>query len=362
MSKTLRSFLREQRQGLLDRWMKRVEKLLDDPDLTKAELRDHMPEVLKGLAVAVSPGETPEEVLIEPGNKHGLQRFRVGFDLREVVTEYGILLDVILEDAHAAGVTITPGELRELTSALNLGVAEAVAAYAEERRDVERKLAAEHVSFVSHELRNPLGAALLSFELLESTALDERQARLGAMVRRNLTRLRDLVHQVLTAERLTAGVAPRFEKCSLDAILEEVMEETALSAQGREVELQIDPEAGIEVHADARLLKSIVSNLLQNAVKFSQPHGTVSLRARREDGRLVLEVEDSCGGIEGPIEEFFRPFVQGTNEQGGRGFGLGLTIVSQAVQAHGGEIRVESTPGQGCTFLVSLPLARSEAA
>jgi signal transduction histidine kinase len=356
MATSLGRFLREQRQPLLDRWSKRVEELLDDPQLTKAELRDHMPELMKGLASVVSPEETPEDAVTEPGVKHGQQRFRVGFDLREVVTEYGLLLDVILEGAHAAGIATTPVELRDLIGAVNVGVAEAVTAFSDERREVERKLAAEHVSFVSHELRNPLGAALLSLELLESTSLDERQTRLGGMVRRNLTRLRDLVHQVLTAERLRAGVAPCFERCSLESILAEATEESVLSAQSRDVDLQVDRSPDIEVTADPRLLKSIVSNLVQNAVKFSKPGGVVRVSARRENGRAVLEVADSCGGIEGPVEDFFRPFVQGANEQSGRGFGLGLAIVVQAVEAHGGEIQVRNTDGEGCVFTVSLPL------
>jgi signal transduction histidine kinase len=362
MAVSLGRFLREQRQSLLDRWMKRLEGALDDPHLTKAELRDHMPELLNGLAATVSPGDAPEDVVIEPGNRHGLQRFRVGFDLREIVNEYGLLLDVILEEAEAAGVAMPSRELRALASAVNLGIAEAVAAFAQEHHEVEHKLAAEHVSFVSHELRNPLGAALLSLELLESTSLDERQTRLGGMVRRNLTRLRDLVHQVLTAERLTAGVAPRFEKCSLDAVFGEAIEEAALSAQSREIELRVDRQTEVEVTADPRLLKSIVSNLVQNAVKFSRPGGVVRLQARREGGRLVLEVADSCGGLEGPVEDFFHPFFQGTNEQSGRGFGLGLAIVAQATRAHGGEIQVRSAPGEGCTFTVSLPLTQGDPA
>lgn len=356
MSTSLGNFLRSERQALLDRWLKRVESVLDDPQLTKAELRDHMPELLKGLAKTVSPGDTPDEVVTEPGNKHGIQRFRVGFDLREVVTEYGLLLDIILEAAHASDVDVTPANLRDLIAAVNLGIAEAVSAFADERREAEHKLAAEHVSFVSHELRNPLGAALLSLELLESTSLDERQTRLGGMVRRNLTRLRDLVHQVLTAERLRAGVAPRLEKCPLRAALAEATEEATLTAQSRDVGLRVECATDVDVTADPRLLNSIVANLVQNAVKFSRPGGVVQVRAREEDGRLVLEVSDSCGGIQGPVEDFFRPFVQGANEQSGRGFGLGLAIVVQAVEAHGGEIQVRSTEGEGCTFTVSLPL------
>lgn len=352
---SLARFLRDRREQILSAWLERLVEMLSDPELTRAELRDHVPEFLRGLAEMLAPGETPDGVVARPGGAHGAQRFRVGFDLREVVSEYGLLLDVVLGLAHADGVSISVSETRELFAAVNRGIAEAVVAFAAERQQSETRQAGRHVAFISHELRNPLGGALLSLDLVEKTDLDEKQKRFAALIRRNLDRLRNLIDQVLTAERLAAGTELVRERLSVAAIVDRIAEESALAALSRNVELAIDVPSGAEFTADARLLESIVSNLLQNAIKFSRPGGRVQLRAKVDPDRLLVEIEDSCGGIEIPTEELFRPFVQAGHEADQRGFGLGLAIVRQAVDAHGGEIRIENQAGAGCIFAVTIP-------
>jgi signal transduction histidine kinase len=353
---SLPRFLRARRAAVLASWLKRVEVALSDPELTRAELKDHMPDFLDGLAAALAPGDTPAGAVARPGGAHGAQRFRVGFDLREVVNEYGMLVDVVLELAHAEQVEVSFAEVRELFAVVNRGVAEAVAAFAAERQQTERRQAANHVAFISHELRNPLGGASLSLELLQTVIVDEKQKRFASLVRKNLDRMRDLIHQVLTVERLAAGAELVLEKVRVESVVSRVVEEAAgVAALSRNVELRIDLEPDLEVVADARLFESILANLLQNGVKFSESGGRVELRARRDGGRLVVEVEDSCGGLEGSPADLFRPFVQASSEAGKRGFGLGLAIVRQAVDAHGGEISVRNGPGPGCTFVVSLP-------
>jgi signal transduction histidine kinase len=353
----LASFLEQHPERVISAWLKRVEAMLGGSDLTRAELRDHVPAFLRALADALAPGESPDSVVDRPGSAHGAQRFRAGFDLREVVAEYALLSDVILELAHADGLPISVAEMRELSAAVNRGVAEAVAAYADERQESERRQAARHVAFISHELRNPLGGALLSLELMERTRLDESQRRSAAIVHRNLDRLRTLIDQVLTAERLAAGPELQREKLSFASLVERVAEEAALAALDRNVQLTVDVPPDTEIIADLRLLESVLSNLLQNAIKFSRAEGRVQLRARGDPDGLMVEIEDSCGGLEVPAEKLFRPFVQGGNEPDQRGFGLGLAIVRQAVEAHGGEIQVKSEPGRGCTFTFTIPTA-----
>ena len=352
--KSLAHFLRDHRERILSTWLERLVEMLSDPELTRAELRDHVPEFLRGLEQALAPGDTPDGVVARPGGAHGAQRFRVGFDVREVVSEYGLLLDVVLELAHAEGVSLSVSETRELFSAVNRGIAEAVAAFADERQQSEARQTGRHVAFISHELRNPLGGALLSLELVDKTELDEKQKRLAGLIRRNLNRLRNLIDQVLTAERLVSGTELVRERISIGALVDRIAEESALSALSRNVALTIDVDRDAEVIADARLLESILSNLLQNAIKFSSPGGQVELRARSDADRLLLEIEDSCGGLEIPAEEIFRPFVQGGNPDK-QGFGLGLAIVRQAVEAHGGEIRIHNRPGVGCSFAIAIP-------
>jgi signal transduction histidine kinase len=104
---------------------------------------------------------------------------------------------------------------------------------------------------------------------------------------------------------------------------------------------------------DIRLIRSAVTNLLRNGVKYSHA-GIVELRSHVANGRIIIEVEDACGGLEpGKVEAAFAPFVRLESDQSG--FGLGLAIAKQAVDAHGGSIRVQNLPGKGCIFILELP-------
>jgi signal transduction histidine kinase len=99
---------------------------------------------------------------------------------------------------------------------------------------------------------------------------------------------------------------------------------------------------------------------LNNAFKFTRPGGTVILRAHREHERLLIEVEDECGGIPNDAGDLFQPFGdrRGTDRSG---LGLGLSIARKVVRAHGGDIHVRNLPGRGCVFVIVVPLAAREA-
>ncbi len=105
---------------------------------------------------------------------------------------------------------------------------------------------------------------------------------------------------------------------------------------------------------DLRLVRSAASNLLQNGIKYTDAGGIVELRGSISNHRVVVEIEDCCGGLEpGEAEEAFVPFVRLDKSQSG--FGLGLAIAKQAVEAHGGSIRVQNLPGKGCIFVLEIP-------
>jgi signal transduction histidine kinase len=125
----------------------------------------------------------------------------------------------------------------------------------------------------------------------------------------------------------------------------------------RGVRLTIDTDDTLLVDADERLLVSAVSNLAQNAFKYTKNGGAVMLRARSDGASVFIEVEDECGGLPpGKIDELFQPYVQKGGDR--RGIGLGLCIAREAVQAHGGDISARDIPGKGCVFVVRLPAAR----
>jgi signal transduction histidine kinase len=112
----------------------------------------------------------------------------------------------------------------------------------------------------------------------------------------------------------------------------------------------------LAVDADPELLKSAVMNLLQNAFKHTPAGGAVVLRAQARDQRLLVEIEDECGGIPESTGDLFQPFGdrRGTDRSG---LGLGLSIARKAVRAHQGDIHVRNMPGKGCVFAIDVPLA-----
>jgi len=128
-----------------------------------------------------------------------------------------------------------------------------------------------------------------------------------------------------------------------------------LDANARKITFKVAPiDRDLTVDADRQMLGSAVSNLLQNAFKFSRRNGTVSLTARAADDRVLIEVEDECGGLPpGNAEELLRPFEQRSSDR--TGLGLGLSISHRAVQANDGTLNVRNLGGTGCIFTIDLP-------
>jgi rfaE bifunctional protein nucleotidyltransferase chain/domain len=356
-SSSLSDMLAVQRAAILERWARRVRREHAPEGLTQGELWEHLPRLLDGLGQALREpaGERPPEPGPGLATQHGLQRLRVGFDVGEVVREYGVLGETILETAAAAGVPPTREECETLLGFLNAGTAEAIEAYVARRDEDARRAAGEHVAFVAHELRNPLGAARVALSLLRRTSLAE-SSRPVEVLERSLTRLRDLIDNVLTAERLQAGVTVRRERLALGELLATAGKEVEPEAEDRTLRIECDGDDALAIEGDRRLLFSAVTNLVRNAIKFSGSGGTVTLRGRRQGARVLIEVEDTCGGLpDKQAEQLFEPFVQAGSDRSG--FGLGLSIVKQAVDAHGGAIRVRNLPGRGCVFVLELPPA-----
>jgi signal transduction histidine kinase len=181
----------------------------------------------------------------------------------------------------------------------------------------------------------------------------EDESAIGQLTRA-LTALRDLIDQVLTADRLAGKLDPTREPLDLCAILDQLVTEARLSAEQRQIQLVIRAPATLAFQGDPRLLRSAIDNMLRNAIKFSHEGAVVEIRAEREEKRVVIEIEDRCGGLpQGSVAALFEPFVQRSEDR--TGFGLGLAIVKQAVEAHGGKVRVRDLPGKGCVFSLELP-------
>jgi len=358
---SLHEFLREQGDAVVERWRHRLRERLGAEDLTGAELSDEMPSFIAELVSALDPATEstlPEQSEAAP--EHGRQRWRTGFDLDEVIREYGLLGDTILEIINDKGSTITAREARILLTSLHTGAAGAVSAYIERRNEEVRQQGARHLSFVAHELRGPLSTAWTALTIIRRT-LEQAPPRAVELLDRSLIRLRELIDHVLVAGRLEAGAALQYTRIDLERLLRAVELDATPPAEDCGLTMTFDCPAGLEVDGDERLLHSAIGNLVRNAVKFSDRGGTVTVCARAAGDEVVIDVEDACGGLPPDVgSDLFEPFVQRATDR--TGLGLGLAIVRQAIDAHHGSVQLRDRPGQGCVFTISLPAVHTDTA
>jgi K+-sensing histidine kinase KdpD len=244
-------------------------------------------------------------------------------------------------------------ELRELSAERDLMEAEAIEAAALRRSD---ELKTALLRSVSHDLRTPLTSIIAAGAALDSPSVTaEERHELSEAVVGEGQRLSRLVENLLDISRLESGHAePRRELVDLGDVLEAARE--SVGASRKEIRLAVDPEAPALV-ADPVQLERAFANLLENGLRHGD--GPVLVRSRQSGVRVVVRVVDQGPGIPEPERaHIFAPFYRREAAEGG--FGLGLAIAKGFVEANGGEIEVESVPGQGSTFVVSFPLAEEE--
>jgi two-component system sensor histidine kinase KdpD len=227
------------------------------------------------------------------------------------------------------------------------------------RRSDELKTAL--LQTMSHDLRTPLTAILTAGSALVEGELSRAdREELGGAIVEEAERLTALVEKLLDLSRLEAGAAqPRPEWCSIDEILREATR--TLDPDGTRFSLSLDPDLPL-IRADAAQLERAFANLLENAARHSGRE-RVSVRARVVGERLMVRVVDRGPGIaRAELTRIFEAFYQAPGERRGHtGSGLGLAIVKGFVEANGGEVWAESLPGQGTSFVVALPLERTQA-
>ncbi|MFP5501825.1 MAG: sensor histidine kinase [Candidatus Sericytochromatia bacterium] len=229
-----------------------------------------------------------------------------------------------------------------------------------------RKLDEMKTSFlatVSHELRTPLTAIKGAASVLASPEGAAVAPRLLPLVLNNAMRLEGLITDLLDATSIEAG-RMRYQRqpADLGRLVSEVAAASAPQIEGRKLAFSTRvPETPIPVLVDAGRIHQVVTNLLTNAAKFTDPGGSVSLTVRQEGGEAVLEVADTGIGIpaehrEKVFDKFYQ--VDGGDTRRANGSGLGLSIVQAIVEeGHGGKLELESAPGVGTTFRVRLALA-----
>jgi len=174
------------------------------------------------------------------------------------------------------------------------------------------------------------------------------------VLQRAIDAQRTLIAHSLTEIRLTQSVQNR-ETFLVAGFIEEVAASARLEANDRRIRLIVSCEdEGARLDADRQVLASVVVNLLQNAFKFTKAATTVSLRVGANADRVLIEVQDECGGLPGGnVNDLFRPFEQRGADR--TGVGLGLAFCRWAVEANDGRIYARSLPDKGCVFTIDLP-------
>jgi signal transduction histidine kinase len=219
------------------------------------------------------------------------------------------------------------------------------------------------IDTVSHELKNPLGVILGHLEMLESvTGLPAAADTSLRALRRSAARAVAVVEDLLLLGSMGSLHDPEVRlRVDLSAVLDEVCDDESLRAVQEDVTLRIAPRAeGLAVGGQLEELRRLLANLVNNAVKYSQPGGTVDLSLERDGDEVVFTCADSGLGIsEKDRQQLFTEFFRSTNPEALRrpGTGLGLAIVARIVARHGGRVEVASELGVGTTVRVRIPAA-----
>lgn len=269
------------------------------------------------------------------------------------------------------------GELGELVGVVGISVdisqrkqseAEREALHQSERAaraeaEKANRLKDEFLATLSHELRNPLNVILGYAEVLlrsDEARTSQFVRRSAEVLKRNALAQSRLVRDLLDLSRLHIGkLSLNREVVSLTSLIENAVETVSGEAAQKEIELRIEGAADvIFVNADPLRFEQIIWNLLNNAVKFTPVGGTVTIRLGSESGRARIVVEDTGPGVDPQflphVFEMFRQADASSSRPHG-GMGIGLALVKQLIELHGGSVAAASTLGRGATFTIELP-------
>jgi signal transduction histidine kinase/CheY-like chemotaxis protein len=388
------SILRRDAGIIIDRWSHRVAE--EQPHAKRVHhdaILDHILGFLRSVGQALAEsGDTDPFGHCRPARRHGEQRWETGWSLPEVIRDYQILRLVILD--YLEETLDRPLAYREVMAiglALDDAISASVTKYVSEREEALRKLQEEAAkqtreveqglrrqaealreadhrkneffATLAHELRNPLAPLRNALGVLQlHNTNDPVVVQIRALFERQVLQLTRLVDDLLDVSRIAQGkIELRQERVNLATVVGQAlqMSDALLKARRHQVQIAL-PKEHLWVEGDPVRLVQVIVNLLNNAAKYTNPGGRITVSAQRQEGEAVLRVRDNGVGISKEmLEHVFELFTQAewVSDRTGGGLGIGLTLVKRLVGLQGGQISAHSEGlGQGSEFEIRLPV------
>ncbi len=284
---------------------------------------------------------------------HGRESLRLGYSISQVVHYYGSICQSITEFVQSKSFEMMPREFQDLNFSLDCAIAEAVTEFESEQTQKIGKKEVERLGFLIHEMKNSLIAASLSYEMITKGKVGNTGAT-SQVLSLSLERMKKLMEVVEKEIRVHGKAELTRTPFSLIDLIKEVEITSKITGESKKVNLGHDVDPTIQLTTDREIAFTALLNLVNNAIKFTKEPGNVLVRAKISGGRILIEVEDECGGLpDEKTEELFTPFTQkGTDKTG---MGLGLSLSRQAIESNKGKLTVRNIPGKGCVFTIDLP-------
>ncbi len=360
----LYQFLLNERDGILGLCREKLREL-SEPRSSSDEMDYGLPVFYDELIAVLRKDEEDSSVNIDrmtgsihhaAATRRGKESLRLGYTVSQVVHGYGVLCQAITQYAakHSAE-PIGAREFNRLNFCLDVAIAEAVTEFNRGQRDAATRDEVQRLGFLAHEMRNALATVSMA-HLSIKLGFVGLGGSTNKMLEDAVLLMKDLIDRSLSEVRLRGEPIVDRERVRVVDMVSEVEATAQVEAIAKSIQLAIDVEPELVVFADRHLVTSAISNLVQNAIKFTRQDGHVWVRGCESGSRIVITVEDECGGLPpGKVEELFKPFSQKGEDRSG--VGLGLPISRRAIALNDGEISARDIPGKGCVFTIQLPKA-----
>lgn len=364
----LAELIEKNKESIIDAWREGLRPLLSARDLSAPQLINKLPIFLDEIADRIRDIDRPyswmegmqtEHEVETTAAEHGKQRFHIGFDVVEIVKEYGILREIIIDLAERENVLIAGlgGKIFHFT--FNKATAAAAAAYQAEKEAELRQRRKEYLSFVMHDLKTPLNAITVAAHVIEEQTDDPKLvAEMNGIILRSADELNELLQQTIKLQKTTSmeeteQLMPR--KLELWPLVQAVIEEFHVIVSVDRTSIHNLIPSALTICVDADALKSILRNVLSNSIKYT-PGGKVviGISRSRQDSIDIWIRDNGTGMTPERLHTLFKRVQPDPVHQ--ESTGLGLFMVKKLVDAHGGKVSAESTLGEGTTIRITLPI------